>query len=187
MAGLQQLDQHLEDLVVLLVEPVGILAPELFRTVNWNKAATMSRSALTSRGQCQHHQHRRWQANCQRTSVAEKGENLTTILEIQKVPIQAEIQATHSKTQISLNARKTKFRKKPWSWNYNGNKLFSFLLPKLQYLFPCSPMHGAIRIFFRHHLMLRPGFKPASFRELHFFERPLKGGMSTDRVTMTEA
>ena len=87
LAGLQQLDQHLEDLVVLLVEPVGILAPELFRTVNWNTAATMSRSALTSRGQRQHHQHRRWQANCQKTSVAEKGENLTTILEIQKVPI----------------------------------------------------------------------------------------------------
>ena len=60
MAGLQQLDQHLEDLVVLLVEPVGILAPELFRTVNWKKAATMSWSDKTSRGQCQHHQHRRW-------------------------------------------------------------------------------------------------------------------------------
>ena len=187
MAGLQQLDQHLEDLVVLLVEPVGILAPELFRTVNWNKAATMSRSALTSRGQCQHHQHRRWQANCQRTSVAEKGENLTTILEIQKVPIQAEIQATHSKTQISLNARKTKFRKKPWSWNYNGNKFFRFYFPSCNTYFHVRPCMGQLGFFFVTTLCCGQDSNPRQLESCTSLRDLWKVGCSTAWAPMTES
>ena len=55
-----------------------------------------------------------------------------------------------------------------------GSLRFFALIPKLHiYLFPCSPTDIAAKIV-SYHLMPRLGFEPASVRELHLLEGPLK-------------